>query len=141
VPVPGPDGTAAVPVSPARRGKMSELSLSLGPDATPDALAAIPGVNDYLAAVQALADQPEVAIVAAPDLGRHLTADGDRKAVVSALLSTAASQLDRLVLLDVPPDPSDQSGKTLPPAGVLAWAAAVLPADSDSAQRRAAAVY
>ena len=79
---------------------MSQLSLSRGPNAAPDSA---PGVNDYLAAVQALADQPEVAIVAAPDLGGHLTSDDDRKAVVSALLSTAASQLDRLVLLDVPP--------------------------------------
>ena len=60
---------------------MSELSLSGGTDAAPD-------VGDYLAAVSALADQPEVAIVAAPDLGGHLTADADRQAVVSALLST-----------------------------------------------------
>lgn len=131
------DGTSTT--SAARRGKTIELSLSLGPGATPDAPDAAPDINDYLAAVQALADQPEVAIVAAPDLGRHLTADDDRKTVVSALLSTAASQLDRLVLLDIPPDPADQSGKTLAPLGVLSWASAVLPVDS--AQRRAAAVY
>jgi phage tail sheath protein FI len=141
VAVPGSNGTNTAPAGAPRQGKTIELSLSLGPDATPDVSDAAPDLSDYLAAVQALADQPEVAIVAAPDLGRHLTDDDDRKAVVSALLSTAASQLDRLVLLDVPPDPSDQSDKTLAPLGVLAWARAVLPAESASAQRRAAAVY
>ena len=133
VPVPGSDATATAPASTLRQGKTNELSLFIAPDAPPD----VPlDVNDYLAAVQALADQPEVAIVAAPDLGRHLTDDNDRSAVVSALLTTAASQLDRLVLLDVPPDPS---GQTLAPLGVLAWASAVLP--EDPALRRAAAVY
>jgi hypothetical protein len=121
---------------PARQGKVSQLALSRDPNAAPDSG---PGIGDYLAAVQALADQPEVAIVATPDLGRHLTSDDDRKAVVAALLSTAASQMDRLVLIDVPSEPSDSSGKTLAPLGALAWASAVLPADP--AQRRAAAVY
>ena len=133
VPVLGSDATAAAPASTLRQGKTNELSLFIAPDAPPD----VPlDVNDYLAAVQAMADRPEVAIVAAPDLGRHLTDDNDRGAVVAALLSAAASQLDRLVLLDVPPDPS---GQTLDPLGVLAWAEAVLP--QDSAQLRAAAVY
>jgi phage tail sheath protein FI len=139
VPVQGSDGAATAPASAAPYGKKIELSLSLGSRAASDSAIAAPDVNDYLAAVQALADQPEVAIVAAPDLGRHLTDDNDRKTVVSALLSTAATQLDRLVLLDVPPVPSDPSDKTLPPLGVLAWASAVLP--TDSAQLRAAAVY
>jgi len=134
VPVLGSNGAVAAPGDPARRATMTELSLSSRAAAPVPA----PGVNDYLAAVAALADQPEVAIVAVPDLGRHLTDDNSRKEVVSALLSTAASQLDRLVLLDVP---SDQSGKTLTPAGALAWTEAVLPARSDSASRRAAAVY
>jgi phage tail sheath protein FI len=133
VPVLAPDGAATPPAGPPRRAKMSDLSLSRDPGAPPDAA---PDVNDYLAAVQALADQPEVAIVAAPDLGRHLTADDDRKAVVSALLSTAASQLDRLVLLDVPAGPT---GGTLAPGDAFAWAKAVLP--EDQAERRAGAVY
>jgi phage tail sheath protein FI len=108
---------------------VSELSLSGGTEAAPD-------VNDYLVAVEALADQPEVAIVAAPDLGRHLTADADRQDVVSALLSTAASRLDRLVLLDVP---ADQAGNTPATGDALAWAATMLP--GDPVQRRAGAVY
>ena len=134
VPVPGADGAAGAG-GPARQGKVNQLSLSRGPNAAPDSA---PGVDDYLAAVQALADQPEVAIVAAPDLGYHLTSDDDRKAVVSALLSTAASQLDRLVLIDVPSGPA---GHTLDPVGALAWSTAVLPAVTDPELRRAAAVY
>jgi Bacteriophage tail sheath protein len=137
VPVLAPDGAATPPAGPARRAKMSELSLSRDPGAPPGAPSdAPPDVNDYLAAVQALADQPEVAIVATPDLGGHLTADDDRRAVVSALLSTAASQLDRLVLLDVPAGPA---GGTLAPADALAWAKSALP--EDQAERRAGAVY
>jgi phage tail sheath protein FI len=124
-----PAPASPAPASPARRAKVSELLLSGGTDVPPD-------VNDYQAAVVALADQPEVAIVAAPDLGLHLPADDDRRAVMAALLSTAASRLDRLVLLDVPPGPS---GHTLAPQDALAWAAAMLP--GDPVQRRAAAVY
>ena len=127
--VPAPLAAGPGPGGPARRSKVSELHLSGGTDVSPD-------VHDYLAAVDAMGDQPEVAIVAAPDLGSHLTADADRQAVVSALLSTAASQLDRLVLLDVP---GDQTGNMLAPADALAWAATVLP--GDSVQRRAGAVY
>jgi hypothetical protein len=132
VPLPGPDKAVG---GQALQGKVSQLSLRRDPQAPPDSA---PSVADYLAAVQALADQPEVAIVAAPDLGRHLANDIERKAVVSALLDTAASQLDRLVLLDVPPGPD---GTTLAAVDTLAWADAVLPAADDSARRRAAAVY
>ena len=57
---------------------------------------------------------------------------------MSALLSTAASQLDRLVLIDVPSGPA---GHTLDPVGALAWSTAVLPAVTDPELRRAAAVY
>jgi phage tail sheath protein FI len=117
---PAPPGLDAA----AGRKAKVELSLTGGAHAAPD-------VNDYLTAVDALADQPEVAIVAAPDLGAHLSADADRQQVVSALLRTANSRLDRLVLLDVP---ADQPGA----AGALGWVANL---PGDSAQRRAGAVY
>ena len=116
---------AAGPAGPPRRYSVSELVLTGGTDAAPD-------VSDYLAAVDALADQPEVAIVAAPDLGGHLTDDGQRQDVVSELLSTAADRLDRLVLLDVPADRAA-------PADALIWTKTMLP--MDPVQRRAAAVY
>ena len=122
----GPAGPAAEgPAGPPRRYSVSELVLTGGTDMPPD-------VDDYLAAVDALADQPEVAIVAAPDLNGHLTDDGQRQDVVSELLSTAASRLDRLVLLDVP---EDQAA----PAAALDWAKTMLP--QDPVQRRAGSVY
>jgi uncharacterized protein len=127
--VPAPRAAGPGPGGPPRRSKVSELSLSGGTDVPPD-------IHDYLAAVEAMGDQPEVAIVAAPDLGHHLTATADQQAVVSALLSTAASQLDRLVLLDVPGTQADSAPT---PADALTWAATVLP--GDPAQRRAGAVY
>jgi uncharacterized protein len=119
----------ADPAGPVRRSKVTELVLSGSTDVPPD-------VHDYLAAIDALADQPEVAIVAAPDLGGHLTADVDRRNVVEALLSTAASRLDRLVLLDVP---AGQAGNTPGLADARAWAGTALP--GDSILRRAGAVY
>ena len=127
--MPAPRAAAAGPAGPPRRFKVSELSLTGGADVAP-------GVDDYLAAIDALADQPEVAIVAAPDLGGHLTGDTDQRAVVSALLSTAASLLDRLVLLDVP---AGQAGNTPAPQDALAWAATMLP--PDPVLRRAGAIY
>jgi hypothetical protein len=150
-----PDPTAVAPTPdptvPARRSMVTELILTGGSDA-------IPCLDDYLAAVQALADQPEVAIVAAPDLGSHLADDADRQAVVTALLDTAVSGLDRLVLLDVPADQAgnaDQPDETPTAGEALAWATRMQPKDlarneSDdqdlelpysSAQLRACAVY
>ena len=118
-----PGAAAAGPAGPPRRYSVSELVLTGGTDAAPD-------VGDYLAAVDALADQPEVAIVAAPDLGGHLTDDADRQDVVSALLSTAADRLDRLVLLDVPADRADSR------PDALAWATTMLPGRPGPAARR-----
>jgi uncharacterized protein len=122
---------AAAPVlpGPARRSKVTELKLCGGTGAAA-------GLDDYLAAVEALADQPEVAIVAAPDLGGHLVADNDRQAVMTALLGTAAGRLDRLVLLDLPPGPA---GGTPGTGDALAWVTTMLP--EDSVLRRAGAVY
>jgi phage tail sheath protein FI len=124
-----PAGPGTAPAGQPRSSKVIELHLTGGTDVAPDA-------SDYLAAVDALADQPEVAIVAAPDLGGHLTADAERKDVVAALLATAASRLDRLVLLDVP---VDQDGHTPALQQARAWAEGVLPVDP--ILRRAAAVY
>jgi phage tail sheath protein FI len=116
--------------TPLSRSSTTELRLDGGADAPP-------GLDDYLAAVAALGDQPEVAIVAAPDLGGHLTADAERQAVVTALLDTAARRLDQLVLLDVP---TGHAGETPAAQDALAWVAATMRLE-DSVRRRAAAVY
>ena len=91
---PDPDATPA-PAQGPRRSYRWSLTLGGGDDGQP-------GIEDYLAAIRTLAEQPEVAIVVAPDLSRHL--DGlDRDDAIDALASVAAETLDRLILLDVPP--------------------------------------
>jgi hypothetical protein len=114
------------PIPPDAPLSMSwDLTLAGGTDSPP-------GRADYASAVTAQADLPEPALVALPDLGADLTGE-DHLDLVLTLLGAVAPLLDRLVLLDVPPDLStvDQ---------VLGWAGAL--ADfGDEALLAAAAVY
>ncbi|MEX3788821.1 phage tail sheath C-terminal domain-containing protein [Paraburkholderia sp. BR14374] len=76
-----------------------------------------PSRSDYLAAVQSLGDEPEVALVASPDLhaasasygsdGNSILTEADRIDVLAALLIQAEQLHDRLVIIDVPPDLTD----------------------------------
>ncbi|MDP9793196.1 hypothetical protein J2S43_001708 [Catenuloplanes nepalensis] len=75
-------------------------------------------VSDYAAAVQAQADLPEPALVALPDLDD--LAPGDREEIVRALLTTAGTPHDRLIVLDAP-------GPLTAAEDVLNWA---VPADA-----------
>jgi len=90
-----------------------------------------PSVNAYLQAVQALADQPEVALVALPDLYADL-AGGDLSDVLTALLNSCADQLDRLAVLDLPSGPPVPEAVTVLQDAVLAVG---------TGGRRSAAVY
>jgi Bacteriophage tail sheath protein len=90
----------AIPDPPFRRWASWQLTLTGG---TEDS-GAPPTVNAYLQALQALADQPEVALVALPDLYADLADGDDRAEVLSALLTSCAGQLDRLAVLDLPAD-------------------------------------
>ncbi|MDB4894310.1 MAG: hypothetical protein JWN15_572 [Firmicutes bacterium] len=76
-----------------------------------------PSRSDYLAAVQSLGDEPEVALVASPDLypasassgfdAHSLMTETDRIDVLAALVVQAEQLHDRLVIVDVPPDRVD----------------------------------
>jgi phage tail sheath protein FI len=88
-----------IPDPPLRRWASWQLTLN---GATEDSNVP-PTVDAYLQALQALADQPEVALVALPDLYADL-AGADRAEVLSALLTSCAGQLDRLAVLDLPTD-------------------------------------
>ncbi len=66
-----------------------------------------PAFPDYQAAVQALDDVSEVALVAAPDLHGDLLIDDDRRAVLAAALRGATDLHDRLVIVDAPPGHDD----------------------------------
>ena len=116
----------ASPIPPDAPISMSwDLTLSGGTDSPP-------GRDEYASAVAAQAELPEPALVALPDLGTDLTGS-DHTDLVLNLLGAVAPLLDRLVLLDVPPNLStvDQ---------VADWAGAL--ADfGDEALLAAAAVY
>jgi uncharacterized protein len=101
-----------------------DLTLKGGMDAEP-------GQSDYLAAIQAQAELPEPAMVALPDLGADLTGDthGD---TVRELMRTALTSLDRLVVLDVPPEKSSVDD-------AVGWARTLAP--GDNALLSTAAVY
>jgi len=114
------------PIPPDAPISMSwDLTLTGGTDSAP-------GRDEYTAAVAAQAELPEPSLVALPDLGTDLTG-ADHADLVLNLLGVVAPLLDRLVLLDVPPELStvDQ---------VAAWAGA-LTDFGDEALLAAAAVY
>lgn len=123
---PAPLQGDAAPAGPGPVGARQTITLGGGDDGDRP-----PGVDAYLEAVERLGDQPEVAIVAAPDLNDDLPA-GQGDLVVAALLEVAAAALDRLVVLDVPPErlAADQA---------VDWANAFRP--GDPTRLRAAAAY
>ncbi|GAB3158877.1 phage tail sheath subtilisin-like domain-containing protein [Amycolatopsis stemonae] len=116
----------AAPIPPDAPLSMAwELTLSGGTDSPP-------GRDDYASVVTTQAELPEPALVALPDLGADLTGTEHTELVLN-LLGTVAPLLDRLVLLDVPPDKSTVDD-------VVAWAGA-LAGFGDEALLAAAAVY
>jgi len=73
-----------------------------------------PGKEDYLAAIQNLGHQPEVALIVSPDLYHpHFYKPGDPQSaekifeILYAELAQANRLHDRLVVIDVPPDQAD----------------------------------
>ena len=123
----GPEPTAPAPAPGVSTPRAVDWTLTLagGTDTAPT-------LGDYRRAAERLADQSEVAIVAAPDLAAHLD-EKSRAEVVSTLLDGAAAALDRMVVLDVPPD----RGRA---PDVVAFVAA-LRERLEPAQLRAAALY
>lgn len=67
-----------------------------------------PTMEDYLDAVQQLADESEVALVACPDLYHKDFSDpADQFGIITAMLAQADQLHDRLVIIDVPPSQAD----------------------------------
>jgi len=71
------------------------LELAGGSLAPPDRIA-------YGAAAERLGDEPEVALVAVPDLATDLAAESERHEILEALIKRADELHDRLVLVDLP---------------------------------------
>lgn len=76
-----------------------------------------PNATDYDTGAQALLDEPEVAILAAPDLLGQLPA-ADANALVTRMISAIDGLHDRLLLLDVPPGAEQDVADT---DTALAW--------------------
>jgi phage tail sheath protein FI len=89
--------------------------------------------EQYLAAITALGDQPEVALTALPDLHRDAGDDEETAEILAALLQQAAELHDRLLLIDLPRE--RQSANC-----ALEWVAQQLP-QGDAALLRGGAVY
>ncbi|WP_318307130.1 phage tail sheath subtilisin-like domain-containing protein [Amycolatopsis solani] len=120
-----PDGPGSPIPADAPISLAWDLTLTGGSDSPP-------GRNEYADAVVAQAELPEPALVALPDLGADLTG-ADHTNLVLDLLGTVAPLLDRLVLLDVPPEKSTVDD-------VAEWTGA-LRDFGDEALLAAAAVY
>lgn len=117
----------AVPAAgPQRRSEVRKLYLAGGSDGSPTR-------QEYVAAARALNDQPEPAILAAPDLYSNLVDDAAEREILSALILRADELRDRLVVLDVPPRASGAQES-------LAWLD-TLRADNGDAMRAAAAYH
>ena len=63
-----------------------------------------PGLQTYLDAIQSMDDEIEVAFLALPDLFDDFPENDDRLSILAAAVAGADSTLDRLVLVDVPPE-------------------------------------
>jgi hypothetical protein len=87
--------------------------------------------DDYVTAVEAQAQEGEIALLCAPDLDLDLDA-GDHDAIVGALASAAAAAQDRLLVLTTP---------TLRPTELDEWRGRIAVAVPDAAQQRAVAAY
>jgi hypothetical protein len=92
-----------------------DLVLGSGLDADPSPVAANIA---YVAALQALNDEPEVALLALPDLYRDLE-DPDALDLLAALMQQADSTRDRLLLVDAPYEVASANGVSS--AAMLVW--------------------
>jgi uncharacterized protein len=102
-----PQGPAVPPLATAPTGPLAmawELVLGADPGAQ-RGTDSPPGAADYLRAIETQADLPEPALVALPDLGTDLGSPQWTDTVL-ALLGTVGPLHDRLVVLDLPSDPS-----------------------------------
>jgi uncharacterized protein len=63
--------------------------------------------SEYGAAIEKLGDQPEIALVALPDLYNDVALDADRRDLLTVLVDQAELLHDRLVLVDLPSEQQD----------------------------------
>jgi Bacteriophage tail sheath protein len=130
-----PPAALAVPLAPAgpRYLQWPRIRLTGGSSVPPEK-------EHYMAAVDSLGDEGEVALVVSPDLYTDLPNNADQIDVLAALLSQAEQLHDRLVLVDVPPPKPPQKADAI---DAVTWAQSLrdLPQLQDEKILRNAAVY
>jgi hypothetical protein len=106
-----------------------------------------PGRVEYLTALRKLGDQPEVALVALPDLHDRIKKEHDRikmeeesLEILRVAIEQAEELRDRLVLIDVPTDPEHAETAIKEPAKAIEWVES-LRSQVEPAVSRAAAAY
>lgn len=101
----------------------------------------LPSLQDYLEALERLLEIPEVALTVVPDLYSDLQdRGGDRSEFLDRLLAGCALPLDRMAVLDVPPE-SSAAIQTVAWAGPSGRGAGPSGIPDDETIRRAGAVY
>jgi hypothetical protein len=137
---PGPGGSSVAagdaPLVSEAGGSLGDAGGGASP-AGPRGMDAPPGADDYRSGIAAMADLPEPALVALPDLGGDLL-EPARTETVLALLATVAPLADRLVVIDVPDGGPGDAAPSVDAA--LSWVEG-LAATGDPALLGTAAVY
>ena len=127
------------------RQRVWDLSLTLPPQ---EDLLEIPDKFQYLDAIEntgnsenwAMADEPEVAVVALPDLHTDILDDNDRRDVIQPLITQAEASRDRLILIDLPPTlPGGDSFRNA--ERVATWVNDLRQVIGEERFQRAAAIY
>ena len=100
-----------------------------------------PTALDYLAALQRLGDEPEVSLVALPDLYEDISDNFNQEEILSAAIRQAEELRDRLVLIDLP-NGTEQAADALGNAKTaVKWVERMRELHEDERALRAAAVY
>ncbi len=111
------------------------VTLSGGQDARPSK-------EEYLEAVKRLNDEPEVALVTAPDLYTDVESDDARMEILSTMIQRAEQLHDRMVLVDVPPPDRLHPREAINDVeGLIGWTERLRASNAQGALRAAAAYH
>lgn len=100
-----------------------------------------PGAPDYLEALRTLGDEPEVALVALPDLHTDLSNADEVNEILSTAINQAEGLRDRLVLVDLPTDGESRAEALNGAMKSVEWVGRLREQEGDKKRLRAAAAY
>ncbi|HMF56769.1 MAG TPA: phage tail sheath subtilisin-like domain-containing protein [Pyrinomonadaceae bacterium] len=101
-----------------------------------------PSKEEYIKAIERLNDEPEVALLATPDLYTDIEMDDDRVEILNTMIRQAEQLRDRLVLVDVPPPDASHPREAINDVSkLMEWAEALRTTDDEGALRAAATYH